>query len=143
MKIFFLLLLGFSLSGNTFKSFEAEFTFSHHEFGDFKMTRKFLVDGSTAQSSFKLRPLLIFEYSQKSQLNISGSEVSSIRTEVKNNIPGINPSFFAVDFSDTGVFSEELDFNITKEDKILDQLLDIFQNPYPFADLHIIFQPSN
>ena len=30
--------------------------------------------------------------------------------------------FFAVDFSDTGVVSEELDFNITKEDKILDQL---------------------
>ena len=67
MKIIFLLLLGFSLSGNAFKSFEAEFTFSHHEFGDFKMTRKFMVDGSTAQASFKLRPLLIFEYSQKSK----------------------------------------------------------------------------
>ena len=122
MKIIFLLLLGFSLGGNAFKSFEAEFTFSHHEFGDFKMTRKFIVNGSTAQSSFKLRPLLIFEYSQKSKLNISGSEVTSIRTEVKNNIPGVNPSFFAVNFSDMGVVSEELEFNITKQNKILDQL---------------------
>ena len=41
MKIIYLLLLANFALSDTFKSWEANFEFSHHEFGKFKMKRSF------------------------------------------------------------------------------------------------------
>ena len=122
MRIVIFLFTSFLINAENFKSFEAEFTFNHFEFGKFKMNRKFEVTDEYIYSSFKLRPLLIFEYSQKSSLKLNSYQVLSNRTEVKNNVPGVDPSFFAVDFSENAAYSKELNFNISGSQPILDQL---------------------
>lgn len=123
MKIIYLLLLANFVLSDTFKSWEANFEFSHHEFGKFKMKRSFEVNGDNVTSSFTLRPLLIFEYSQKSDLIIKNGElVNSFKTFVKNNVPGDHPKLFTVVFSEGFITSKELDFSIETNDRILDQL---------------------
>ena len=42
-KPFFLILISFFISAEDFKSWKAEFTFSHHEFGNFNMERDFIM----------------------------------------------------------------------------------------------------
>lgn len=118
-----LILLSFISFAEDFKSWEAKFTFTHHRFGSFDMERDFEMKSSNkASSSFILRPLLIFEYSQNSNFLVDNSEVFSLNTEVKNNVPGVNPSYFKVRFKDNSATSKELNLNIKREKKILDQL---------------------
>ena len=124
MKRFLLLLLlpFFSFAEN-FKSWKAEFTFSHHEYGNFNMKRNFIMRSEDdISSSFVLRPLLIFKYSQDSSLKISEGDVRSSLTEVSNNVPGVDPSYFKVTFENNRTSSKELNLNIERDEKILDQL---------------------
>ena len=87
------------------------------------MKRSFEVNGENVTSSFTLRPLLIFEYSQKSDLIIkNGGLVNSFKTFVKNNVPGDHPKLFTVVFSEGFITSKELNFSIETNDRILDQL---------------------
>ena len=118
-----LILLSFFSFAEDFKSWEAKFTFNHHRFGAFDMERDFVMKSSNkASSSFILRPLLIFEYSQTSNFQIEDSEVFSLVTEVTNNVPGVNPSYFKVRFKNNSATSKELNLNIKRDKKILDQL---------------------
>lgn len=110
------------ISAETFKSWEADFEFTHFEYGKFKMQREFISEGNKISTGFKLRPLLIFEYSQKSSLVIRKNKVFSVETNVKNNVPGDHPKSFKVEFSENQVSSEELNFSIEKNERILDQL---------------------
>ena len=122
-KPFFLILISFFISAEDFKSWKAEFTFSHHEFGNFNMERDFIIEpDDKISSSFVLRPLIVFKYSQNSSLSIDGGSVSSIITEVKNNVPGADPSYFKVQFENNLTTSKELNFRIEENRPILDQL---------------------
>ena len=86
----------------------------HFEYGKFKMQREFISQGNKISTGFKLRPLLIFEYSQKSSLVIRENRVFSVETNVKNNVPGDHPKSFKVKFSENQVSSEELNFSMKK-----------------------------
>ena len=122
-KILLLMLLPFFFYAENFKSWKADFTFSHHEFGNFNMKRNFIVKSEdNISSSFILRPLLIFKYSQDSSLKISDGDVRSSITEVSNNVPGVDPSYFKVAFENNLTSSKELNLNIERDEKILDQL---------------------
>tara|TARA_Y100000816_G_C26049016_1_gene549867 strand:+ start:378 stop:1058 length:681 start_codon:yes stop_codon:yes gene_type:complete len=122
-KILLLMLLPFFFYAENFKSWKADFTFSHHEFGNFNMKRNFIVKSEdNISSSFILRPLLIFKYSQDSSLKISDGDVRSSITEVSNNVPGVDPSYFKVTFENNLTSSKELNLNIERDEKILDQL---------------------
>ena len=122
-RSFFLILISFFISAEDFKSWKAEFTFSHYEFGNFNMKRNFIVKSEdNISSSFILRPLLIFKYSQDSSLKISDGDVRSSITEVSNNVPGVDPSYFKVTFENNLTSSKELNLNIERDEKILDQL---------------------
>ena len=122
-KILLLMLLPFFFCAENFKSWKADFTFSHHEFGNFNMKRNFIVKSEdNISSSFILRPLLIFKYSQDSSLKISDGDVRSSITEVSNNVPGVDPSYFKVTFENNLTSSKELNLNIERDEKILDQL---------------------
>ena len=46
----------------------------------------------------------------------------SLLTEVENNVPGVNPSYFKVKFENNLTSSEELNIRIEGDKKILDQL---------------------
>ena len=122
-KILLLILLPFFFCAENFKSWKSDFTFSHHEFGNFNMKRNFIVKSEdNISSSFILRPLLIFKYSQDSSLKISDGDVRSSITEVSNNVPGVDPSYFKVTFENNLTSSKELNLNIERDEKILDQL---------------------
>ena len=122
-KPFFLILISFFISAEDFKSWKAEFTFSHHEFGNFNMERDFIIEpDDKISSSFVLRPLIVFKYSQNSSLSIDRGNISSILTEVKNNVPGADPSYFKVKFENNLTTSKELNFRIEEDRPILDQL---------------------
>ena len=86
------------------------------------MQREFISQGNKISTGFKLRPLLIFEYSQESFLVIRENRVFSVETNVKNNVPGDHPNSFKVEFSENQVSSEELNFSIEKNERILDHL---------------------
>ncbi|GIR03311.1 MAG: hypothetical protein CM15mP12_8420 [Gammaproteobacteria bacterium] len=66
-----------------------------------KCKEKFISQGNKISTGFKLRPLLIFEYSQKSSLVIRENRVFSVETNVKNNVPGDHPKSFKVNFLKT------------------------------------------
>ena len=51
------------------------------------MQREFISQGNKISTGFKLRPLPIFEYSQKSFLVIRENRVFSVETNVNNNAP--------------------------------------------------------
>ena len=122
-RILLLILFPFFFFAESFKSWKADFTFSHHEFGNFNMKRNFIVKSEdNISSSFILRPLLIFKYSQDSSLKISDGDVRSSITEVSNNVPGVDPSYFKVTFENNLTSSKELNLNIERDEKILDQL---------------------
>jgi len=122
-RSFFLILISFFISAEDFKSWKAEFTFSHYEFGNFNMERSFIVESKdNISSSFVLRPLIIFKYSQNSSLSVTENAVRSLLTEVKNNVPGANPNYFKVKFENNLTSSEELNIRIEGDKKILDQL---------------------
>ena len=121
-KTIFLILLSFCTLGDNFRSWEAQFVFSLNESRDFNMERNFIVKKEAISSSFIIRPLVIFKYSQNSSLSIEGNEVRSIVTEVSNSIPGADPSYFKVNFENNLMTSEELNFSIKSDEKILDQL---------------------
>ena len=122
-RFLLLLLLPFFFFAENFKSWKAEFTFSHHEYGNFNMKRNFIMRSEDdISSSFVLRPLLVFKYSQDSSLKISEGDVRSSLTEVTNNVPGVDPSYFKVTFENNLTSSKELNFNIERDEKILDQL---------------------
>tara|TARA_B100000575_G_C23125164_1_gene651775 strand:- start:1624 stop:2298 length:675 start_codon:yes stop_codon:yes gene_type:complete len=122
MKYILVLLFTGFISAETFKSWEANFEFTHFDYGKFKMQRQFINEGGKIITGFKLRPLLIFEYSQKSSLIVRDNEVFSVETSVKNNVPGDHPKAFKVKFSGDQISSEELNFLIKRKDRILDQL---------------------
>jgi hypothetical protein len=141
--IFFTLLLSFQLSSE-FKNWSGDFEFTHFEFGKFKMKREFTSSENNIVSKFRIRPLLIFEYSQKSNLRIDGKLVSSVSTEVTNNVPGDHPKFFKVSFVQDKIESDELGFDLDVKDKVYDQLgsdlqmrLNIKNGIYNF-DLNVI-----
>ena len=122
-KIFLLVLVPLFSFAENFKSWKADFTFSHHEFGNFNMERNFIVQSEDSiSSSFVLRPLIIFKYSQDSSLEISDGDVRTSLTEVSNNVPGVDPSYFKVTFENNLTSSKELNLNIERDEKILDQL---------------------
>tara|TARA_B100000965_G_scaffold206303_1_gene172231 strand:- start:74 stop:754 length:681 start_codon:yes stop_codon:yes gene_type:complete len=122
-RILLLILFPFFFFAENFKSWKADFTFSHHEFGNFNMKRNFIVRSEdNISSSFVLRPLLIFKYSQDSSLEISEGDVRSSLTQVSNNVPGADPSYFKVTFENNLTSSKELNLNIERDEKILDQL---------------------
>ena len=122
MKYILVLLFTGFISAETFKSWEANFEFTHFDYGKFKMQRQFINEEGKITTGFKLRPLLIFEYSQKSSLIVRDNEVFSVETSVKNNVPGDHPKAFKVKFSGDQISSEELNFLIKRKDRILDQL---------------------
>ena len=122
-KIFLLVLVPLFSFAENFKSWKANFTFSHHQFGNFNMERNFIVQSEDSiSSSFVLRPLIIFKYSQDSSLEISDGDVRSSLTEVSNNVPGVDPNYFKVTFDNNLTRSKELNLNIERDEKILDQL---------------------
>jgi len=122
-RSFFLVLISFFISAEDFKSWKAEFTFSHYEFGNFNMKRSFIMESKdNISSSFVLRPLIIFKYSQNSSLLVTEDGIRSLLTEVENNVPGVNPSYFKVKFENNLTSSEELNIRIEGDKKILDQL---------------------
>jgi len=122
-RVLLLTLIPFVFFAENFRSWEADFTFSHHELGNFNMKRNFIAKSEDdISSSFVLRPLLIFKYSQDSSLEISEGDVRSSVTEVRNNVPGVDPSYFKVTFENNLTSSKELNFNIERDEKILDQL---------------------
>ena len=121
-RSFFLILISFFISAEDFKSWEAEFIFSLNESRDFDMKRKFLVNAEEISSSFIIRPLVIFKYSQNSSLLIDSNEVRSVATEVRNTVPGQDIRYFKVNFENNVMASQELNFSVERDEKILDQL---------------------
>ena len=61
------------------------------------MQREFISQGNKISTGFKLRPLLIFEYSQKSSLVIRENGFS-VETNVKNNVPYDHPNLSKLNF---------------------------------------------
>ena len=122
-KIFFLIIASLTCETEDFKSWEADFIFSHHEFGNFDMKRNLtVVSENDISSTFVIRPLLIFKYSQNSSLIIDDGKIKSQATEVTNNVPGVSPKYFKVIFESNLVSSKELNLEVKIEEDILDQL---------------------
>ena len=119
---FFILFLSFSLVSDEFKSWDAKFKFTHYSAGNITLKRSFKLDDNEITSRFVLRPLFIYEYSQKSSLVLENNKVKTLFTKVKNNVPGSKEKSFEVSFLDNKIESQELGFSFLNEENVLDQL---------------------
>lgn len=118
----FIFFLSFSLLSDEFKSWDAKFRFTHYSAGNITLKRSFKFDENEIISKFVLRPLFIYEYSQKSSLALKNNKVKTLFTRVKNNVPGSKEKSFVVSFLDNRIESQELGFSFLNEKNVLDQL---------------------
>ena len=114
--------LSFSLLSDEFKSWDAKFKFTHYSAGNITLKRSFKFDENEIISKFVLRPLFIYEYSQKSSLALKNNRVKTLFTRVKNNVPGSKEKSFVVSFLDNRIESQELGFSFLNKKNVLDQL---------------------
>ena len=118
----FIFFLSFSILSDEFKSWDAKFKFTHYSAGNITLKRSFKFDENEIISKFVLRPLFIYEYSQKSSLALKNNKVKTLFTRVKNNVPGSKEKSFVVSFLDNRIESQELGFSFLNEKNVLDQL---------------------
>ena len=118
----FIFFLSFSLLSDEFKSWDAKFKFTHYSAGNITLKRSFKFDENEIISKFVLRPLFIYEYSQKSSLALKNNRVKTLFTRVKNNVPGSKEKSFVVSFLDNRIESQELGFSFLNKKNVLDQL---------------------
>jgi hypothetical protein len=105
-----------------FKSWDAKFKFTHYSAGNITLKRSFKFDKNEITSRFILRPLFIYEYSQKSSLVLEGNKVKTLFTRVKNNVPGSKEKSFEVSFLENRIESKDLAFSFLNKENVLDQL---------------------
>lgn len=118
----FILFLSLSLMSDEFKSWDAKFKFTHYSAGNITLKRSFKFDKNEITSRFILRPLFIYEYSQKSSLVLEGNKVKTLFTRVKNNVPGSKEKSFEVSFLENRIESKDLAFSFLNKENVLDQL---------------------
>ena len=118
----FIFFLSFSILSDEFKSWDAKFRFTHYSAGNITLKRSFKFDENEIISKFVLRPLFIYEYSQKSSLALKNNKVKTLFTRVKNNVPGSKEKSFVVSFLDNRIESQELGFSFLNKKNVLDQL---------------------
>ncbi len=118
----FIFFLSFSILSDEFKSWDAKFRFTHYSAGNITLKRSFKFDENEIISKFVLRPLFIYEYSQKSSLALKNNRVKTLFTRVKNNVPGSKEKSFVVSFLDNRIESQELGFSFLNKKNVLDQL---------------------
>ena len=112
---FFILFLSFSLISDEFKSWDAKFKFTHYSAGNITLKRSFKFDDNEITSRFVLRPLFIYEYSQKSSLVLESNKVVGEEV-IKKKFGNINCIKVKATSNDAGdityYISPEYDFMI-------------------------------